>query len=221
MLQGQVAHGTAAPVQVNVTSTSTMNEQIIVNLEGEAGWQVTCNKILVNQSGVMVMLSPGHITPQLTTQRCEILRLNGPQQGELTVTVSSVDGFLLDTHTLTLTFDPAPDADTMSGALMAAGGGGLLIVLGLSVLLMRRRTIGPNEYEEELQQDTQPAGPPVSTTSSAKEVPGIEPETTPAEPLSPHLQVVAGPPIPEGGIPAGWTQEQWQYYGQQYLDGTL
>ena len=221
MLQGQVAHGTAAPVQVNVTSTSTMNEQIIVNLEGEAGWQVTCNKILVNQSGVMVMLSPGHITPQLTTQRCEILRLNGPQQGDLTVTVSSVDGFLLDTHTLTLTFDPAPEADTMSGALVAAGGGGLLIVLGLSVLLMRRRTIGPSEYEEELQQVTQPAGPPVSTTSSAKEVPGIEPETTPAEPLSPNLQVVAGPPIPEGGIPAGWTQEQWQYYGQQYLDGTL
>lgn len=30
--------------------------------------------------------------------------------------------------------------------------------------------------------------------------------------------VVAGPPLPPGGLPAGWTMEQWQYYGQQYLD---
>ena len=28
----------------------------------------------------------------------------------------------------------------------------------------------------------------------------------------------AGPPLPEGGLPAGWTMEQWAYYGQQYLD---
>ena len=101
MLEGDVPHGTAAPVQVNVTSTSTMNEPIVVNMEGEVGWQVTCNKILVNQSGVEVMLSPGHITPQSTNQRCEILRLDGPQQGDLMVLISTVDGFMLNTHSLT------------------------------------------------------------------------------------------------------------------------
>ena len=26
------------------------------------------------------------------------------------------------------------------------------------------------------------------------------------------------PPIPATGLPPGWTMEQWQYYGQQYLD---
>jgi hypothetical protein len=30
--------------------------------------------------------------------------------------------------------------------------------------------------------------------------------------------VPVGPPLPPGGLPAGWTMEQWQYYGQQYLD---
>ena len=30
--------------------------------------------------------------------------------------------------------------------------------------------------------------------------------------------VIAGPPLPPGGLPAGWSMEQWQYYGQQYLD---
>ena len=28
----------------------------------------------------------------------------------------------------------------------------------------------------------------------------------------------AGPPLPEGGLPAGWTMEQWSHYGQQWLD---
>ena len=27
-----------------------------------------------------------------------------------------------------------------------------------------------------------------------------------------------GPPLPEGGLPAGWTMEQWEYYGQEHLD---
>ena len=31
-------------------------------------------------------------------------------------------------------------------------------------------------------------------------------------------QIPAGPPLPATGLPAGWTMEQWQYYGQQYLD---
>jgi len=26
------------------------------------------------------------------------------------------------------------------------------------------------------------------------------------------------PPIPEGGLPPGWTEEQWQHYGHQYVD---
>ena len=221
MLEGAVPHGTAAPVQVNATSTSTMNEQILVNMLGEAGWQVTCNKILVNESGVEVTLSPGHITPQTTNQRCEILRLDGPQQGELIVTVSTVDGSTLNTHSLALAFEPAPEADTMSGAVVAAGGGGLLIVLALTVLFMRRQRDGLMVDEEDLQEIAQPAGPPVSTATTAKEVPRIEEGLNHAEALSTEHGAVAGPPIPEGGIPAGWTEEQWQYYGQQYLDGTL
>ena len=31
----------------------------------------------------------------------------------------------------------------------------------------------------------------------------------------------SGPPIPETGLPEGWTPEQWEYYGQQWLDSQL
>ena len=34
----------------------------------------------------------------------------------------------------------------------------------------------------------------------------------------PEPTVSQGPPLPESGLPEGWTMEQWGYYGQQYLD---
>jgi hypothetical protein len=40
------------------------------------------------------------------------------------------------------------------------------------------------------------------------------------QPVIPQAPVM-GPPIPASGIPAGWTMEQWQHYGQQHLDGKL
>lgn len=221
MVAGAVQHGTAAPVQVNVSSASTINEEIVITMAGEDGWQVTCNKILVNQSGVQVMLPPGHITPQSTSQRCEILRLDGPQQGELSIEVSTLDGFVSNAHSLTLTFEPTPETDTMSATLVVAGGGGVFLMVALTALLLRRRRSEFIEFEDELEQDEQPAGPPVSTVSQQKEVPGIHHEVGPAETTPTDHAPITGPPIPDGGIPPGWTEEQWQYYGQQYLDGTL
>ena len=38
-------------------------------------------------------------------------------------------------------------------------------------------------------------------------------EQAPAPSLEPNF-----PPVPESGLPEGWTMEQWQYYGQQWLD---
>ena len=31
-------------------------------------------------------------------------------------------------------------------------------------------------------------------------------------------QLLDSPPIPEGGLPPDWTEEQWQHYGHQYLE---
>jgi len=51
-----------------------------------------------------------------------------------------------------------------------------------------------------------------------------EPQASATESTVPVAQSAAlatGPPLPEDGLPPGWTVEQWTYYGQQYLDGTL
>jgi hypothetical protein len=48
--------------------------------------------------------------------------------------------------------------------------------------------------------------------------PVAQPLPQPVAPPMPVPQIPAGPPLPVTGLPAGWTMEQWQYYGQQYLD---
>ena len=44
--------------------------------------------------------------------------------------------------------------------------------------------------------------------------PAALPEGLPPEPSQ------NGPPLPTGGLPPGWTMEQWKHYGQEYLERT-
>jgi hypothetical protein len=39
-----------------------------------------------------------------------------------------------------------------------------------------------------------------------------------AAPVPVAAPVTAGPPLPASGLPDGWTIEQWQHYGQQWLE---
>ena len=39
--------------------------------------------------------------------------------------------------------------------------------------------------------------------------------------VTPNPVAPSTPPVPLEGLPAGWTMEQWQYYGEQYLRGEL
>ena len=67
-----------------------------------------------------------------------------------------------------------------------------------------------------------PAGLPPQPLPMGLPPAGLPPKPVPALPLP--LPAVAlplpalGPPLPASGLPAGWTMEQWQHYGQQWLD---
>lgn len=217
---GNVPHGTSAAVQVNLSSISTMNEQVRVILTGEEGWQTSCNKMLVNQSGLLVDFSPGHVAQQTTELQCEVLRMSGPSRGTVTVTTSSFDETISSTHTVTIVFSDPPADEALSSTALLGGGLGGLVFLGAVILLLRGRA--SHEEDEEFTSHSQ-AGPPVSTLQAEKNVPELDetqPDTESVDVEGPTIQS-ASPPLPEGGLPPGWTQEQWQYYGQQYLDGTL
>ena len=49
----------------------------------------------------------------------------------------------------------------------------------------------------------------LETESAPKHVPAINTPQSLAEPT--------GPPLPEGGLPEGWTMEQWNVYGEMWL----
>ena len=208
---GAVPHGTSAVVQINVTSYSTMNERVNVQLSSEEGWQTSCNKMLVNETGLMLDLGPGHINEQKTQLQCEILRMNGPKSGTVTVISSTADGVLRESHSVTVEFSESTTDETFSSTALIGGGLTGLLFLGAVLVLLRKR---PRPLDDEPIQVVH-AGPPVSTLQtqqqhSAEEQPTNDEEMVSEQQPSTHH---GGPPVPDGGLPPGWTEEQWQYYG--------
>jgi hypothetical protein len=55
-----------------------------------------------------------------------------------------------------------------------------------------------------------------STTAPEPEPVPVEDQPTPP-PASTELPAGA-PPLPDGGLPMGWTMEQWVYYGHQWWE---
>ena len=43
------------------------------------------------------------------------------------------------------------------------------------------------------------------------------PQVMPSIDTAPRLPAPQGPPLPEEGLPAGWTMDQWAWYGEDYL----
>ena len=73
-------------------------------------------------------------------------------------------------------------------------------------------------YQSVVAAPTVPSGPPTSVPSTPPPaVPAV-----PAQPVAPSAPVApaqpAGPPLPESGLPQGWTMEQWNAYGHQWLE---
>ena len=63
-----------------------------------------------------------------------------------------------------------------------------------------------------------PAGlPPAGLPPAGKPPAGLPPAGLPPTTIKEVPPLPAGPPLPPGGLPEGWTMEQWRHYGEQYL----
>ncbi|MEE2747478.1 MAG: S8 family serine peptidase [Candidatus Thermoplasmatota archaeon] len=62
-----------------------------------------------------------------------------------------------------------------------------------------------------------PPLPGMQTATPAGLPPGLPPTPAPVPEGLPPEPSSAGPPLPPGGLPPGWTMEQWEHYGQEYL----
>ena len=61
-----------------------------------------------------------------------------------------------------------------------------------------------------------PSGRPPASVPLGRP-PAIVPQGRPPAAAPPQPAAPAAPPLPPGGLPPGWTMEQWQYYGHQWL----
>ena len=97
-----------------------------------------------------------------------------------------------------------------------------VIFVALALGLMVRRSDDNKLYESETAwtENTLPIHDTVANSMYGGAAPIFQQQMPMPQPAAiPAPQpVVAGPPLPPGGLPAGWSMEQWQHYGQQYLD---
>jgi len=71
--------------------------------------------------------------------------------------------------------------------------------------------VSATELATALSQSSPASLPPLGGLPSG--LPSV-PEGLPPEPIA------SGPPLPPGGLPTGWTMEQWKHYGHEYLKRT-
>ena len=180
-------------------------------------WAVVCDGIgaLGPETAAYVSLEAGHIVTVERNIGCTVVQNGGPAMGEIAVTVVTDDGVELVTTSTTLSWEEPVEPEGFNGTVIAFGGGGLLLlVAGMTVLLMRRKQ---DQHLGEDGSEPTPSGPPVSASgppATSTGPPATVAQTVHAEqPVSQHR----GPPLPETGLPEGWTMEQWEHYGPQWL----
>ena len=149
---------------------------------------------------------------------------------ETTVTVWAISNSVEDAASLELPVTlkrTSTDADAASsdgGSIDWVGigiwvVGGAIIIALLGVLLVVLNSEEEEEeqswtgdgYEDNLTATYGAVAAAPNVGSMEKSVPSVSPPT-------PEPAVQSGPPVPPEGLPEGWTMEQWNHYGQQWLD---
>ena len=105
---------------------------------------------------------------------------------------------------------------------------GFLIVIGVlgfitfKIITTVEKDDDMDDWDDLMYEDSLTAT--YGAVAAAPTVP-MSPPPAPSAPLEeapPAPPVASGaPPIPAEGLPAGWSNEQWNAYGQQYLDGKM
>jgi len=153
--------------------------------------------------GLTVDLDPGHIVNQERVMSCTVLQGEGPQDGYLTVGLFTDEGpsAYAEESIFVAWAMPEKEASGFSSTAVYGGLGGfavLLVIVATSLIGHGRRS---NEGK---------ALPVVNDDHHSNQQATAEGQMLP-------LGDPSAPPLPSDGLPPGWTEEQWQHYGHQWL----
>ena len=137
--------------------------------------------------------------------------IDGAYTGEVLVRASTLDEAIEFSDARTYSFERPSQQDSFfsknfNGPTMVAAILGFIVLAAILVVIRRQRIT----IEEE---EVFVAGPPISQQQLIQSSAPVEEEVVIQDPPT-----ISGPPLPDEGLPAGWSMEQWVHYGQQYLD---
>ena len=105
--------------------------------------------------------------------------------------------------------EPTGGLDSNMMVYLGAGAFTLIIITLLSMLVLRRGS----ETEFKDFSNNLPADDLIANSMYGGAAQIFQQQVAPPVAAMPP----GVPPVPETGLPEGWTMEQWQYYGHQYL----
>ena len=94
------------------------------------------------------------------------------------------------------------------------------VIVGLVVFLLFTRQGSSKDEDFSSFGQQMNSGLPAMEMAQPAAAPTVTPAVASAPAAEPALQQEvynSGPPLPASGLPAGWTMEQWNYYGEQWL----
>ena len=204
----------------NISTISSSDEQYVAKFTIPNNWQLICDSTVVGSDGIALDVKLVNSIYRTSSVFCEVINEGGVYDGEVLVSLYDADNLLIDTDSVIFTFskpvknNPSFATPLVSGAIITA----LVFAIVISLLIIRRRSDNNLIDDSETNQAMSGppiSGPPITTSTLDSKNHIINPTTVPEE----TFESSAGyPPVPLEGLPQGWTLEQWQYYGQQYLD---
>ena len=134
----------------------------------------------------------------------------------------AVDGAQCKSDTNSGSLNEEVESGGMGMTLIVGIGMGVIILILLTVLLMGGRNGGSDGFVElghvyaDLPANDAVANSMYGGAQDLFQQPVAAPPVQAAAPVAP-APVAGVPPVPAAGLPEGWTMEQWQHYGAEYL----
>ena len=197
----------------NLTSYSTQTEDVEYSFTYPLEWQIMCDGgLVVRDQSINISLTYSRNTDVTKDIRCDIQRLGGTYAGEVSLTASTHDQTIQFTDSRTYEFEKPVESsgffsENLNGPTIIALGFGIVILLAILLIMRKQRT-------EVIEEEPFIAGPPISQQTTVETIA----TQTPVHVAETEIDATITPPLPDGGLPVGWSMEQWIHYGQQYLD---